>query len=149
MAASYDLNAIADALAAVWRGLPTGVTIRGVAQKLSAQSEVTGTITAPGVVVEFDSLDWDNTMGRGSDNATFLVTLLIKGADSEGAQRALRSALSTGGTAGRMKDALEADDTLGGLVSYAHLSNVRRTGTIEYGETGYIGAELVVEVGLE
>ena len=65
---------------------------------------------------------------------------------SEGGQRILRAALSTGGVGTRLKDALDEDKTLGGLVSYAEISGTRRIGTVPYAGSEYVGAEIVIEV---
>jgi hypothetical protein len=47
---------------------------------------------------------------------------------------------------GKIKAALEADQTLGGLVSYAHMTGVRRIGNVVYNDVAYLGAELPIEV---
>jgi hypothetical protein len=65
-----------------------------------------------------------------------------------GAQRALWRFLSRKESSGvaRLKQALEADQTLGGLVSYAVMTNVRNIGIVTYNGVDYLGAELIIEV---
>lgn len=146
MATSYDLNEIADALAAVFDGLPTGDEFGGVGETFNAYAEVPGQIEEPAIVLELDDLSWDATMGAGEDTLTFLATVLVDAQDDDGSQRALRAFLSRDGGVGKLKAALLADQTLGGLVSYAHMPTVRRIGTITYGGVDYLGAELPIEI---
>lgn len=144
--ASYDLNAVADALADIFDGVTTGVTLNGVAQVVTAYADVPGTVEVPAVVLELDDIQYDMTMGAGMDEFTFLALLLVEYQDEQTAQRALRSFMSRNGGVGKLKAALEADKTLGGLVSVAHMTGVRRIGVIEYGEAAYLGAEIPIEV---
>lgn len=146
--AAYDLNQVFDALAATWHGLTTGDSFGGVAQKLSAYSEVVGQVTVPAVVLELDDLDWDLEMGDGADAFTIVATVLIKTQDTKSAQRDLRRFLSRSPGAGvaKLKASLKANQTLGGLVSYAQMTTVRRVGLINYDSVDYQGAELVIEV---
>jgi len=144
--ANYDLNAIFDELAAVFDGIATGDVVSGTALTLSAYSEVPGQVTVPALVLELDDLAWDVTMGRGADAWTIVGTALVSFADQANAQRKLRSFLSADGGAGRIKAALEAEKSLGGLVSYVQLSGARRVGKITYNGVDYLGCELVFEV---
>lgn len=145
MAVSYDLNAIADALAATWANLDT-LTIDSQMVPMSAYSEVPGEATIPAVAVELDSMSYDESMARGADAFVFLVHLIISSADSRSGQRLVRQALSTGGVANKLKDKLEANQRLGGLVSYAVVTRTRSIGDISYGGVDYLGATLEVEV---
>ena len=144
--ASYDLNAVADALAEVFNGVVTGQTLDGVPVAVTAYADVPGTVEVPAVVLELDDIDYDLTMGGGQDDFTFLALLLVEYQDSASAQRALRAFMSRDGGAGKLKAALEAEQTLGGLVSFAHMTYVRRIGVINYGEATYLGAEIPIEV---
>jgi hypothetical protein len=146
--ADYDLNAVADALAALFTGVATGDSLAAVASVLSAYSEVPDSITVPALVLELDSLDWDQSMQRGADAFTFVATVLVSSSESAVGQRALRTFLSAKATAGvaRLKAILEANRTLGGLVSYADMTQVRRLGLITFAGTPYLGAEIDIEV---
>lgn len=144
-AASYDLNAIADALAATWAELDTQ-TVDGNMVPLSTYAEVPGQANVPAVAVELDALDWDVSMGRGADTFTFLAHLLVSSVDSRDGQRAVRQALSTGGVADKLKDKLLANQTLGGRVSYATMTRTRAVGDVVYGGVDYLGATIEIEV---
>jgi hypothetical protein len=144
--ASYDLNAVADALAEIFDGVLTGEELNGVAVSVTAYADVPGTIEVPAVVLELDDIQYDLTMGGGMDEFTFVALLLVEYQDMASAQRALRSFMSRDGGFGKLKAALEADTTLGGLVSIAHMTGVRRIGGISYGEATYLGAEVPIEV---
>lgn len=143
--ADYDLNEIADALATAVQGLDAYV-ISGVQQEVTATGDVPGVANVPAIAIELDDIDWDITMARGADAFTFLAFLLASSADNPSGQRLVRQLLSTGGLAGRVKDALEADKTLGGLVSYAVATGTRTIGNINYGGVDYQGATIVIEV---
>jgi len=145
--ANYDLNEVMDALAATFNGQETGDEYNGVAEKFSAYATVPGTLRVPAIVLELDDLDWDLDMGDGADGIQIIATVLIKTQETQGAQRALHAFLSRKPAAGsvRLKTALKANQTLGGLVSYLHMTTVRRVGLINYGGVDYQGAEIVIE----
>lgn len=143
--ADYDLNEIADALAAAVQGLDAYV-IGGVQEEVTATGDVHGVANVPAVAIELDTIDWDITMARGADSFTFLAYLMVSSADSPSGQRLVRQLLSTGGLAGRVKDALEQDTTLGGLVSYAVATGTRTIGNINFAGVDYQGATIVIEV---
>jgi hypothetical protein len=143
--ADYDLNAIADALAVATEELDTE-TYGGVATPLSTYSEVEGVVSAPALVFELDTVSYDLTAGRGADAAVFLGQLLVAEADSGTGQRLVRRVLSSGGEVDRIKDAIETDTTLGGLVSFVHFSGTRSIGRVTYNGIDYHGAVLVFEV---
>lgn len=144
--ASYDLNAVADALAGVFNGVQTGDELSGEPIVVTAYADVPGTVEVPAIVLELDDIQYDVTMGGGMDEFTFLALLLVEMQDEQTAQRALRSFMSRDGGMGKLKAALEADATLGGLVSNAHMTGVRRIGQVVYGEAAYLGAQIPIEV---
>lgn len=144
--AAYDLNDIMDALKAVFDGTPTGETHGGEAETFNAYSEVPGQIEAPAVVLELDGIEWDENMGDGADSISIVASVMIDFQDDEHAQRSLRAMLSREGGVGKLKAALEASKTLNSLVSYAHMTSVRRIGIIRFNEVDYLGAEIDIEV---
>jgi len=147
-AADYDLNEVFDALAATFNGTETGDEISGVPVTLECHSEVVGAINPPAMVLDFDSQDWDLNMGAGADAFSISGLLMVTNAESEDAQRKLRSFLSRRAGSGlfRLKAALEANQNLGGLISYAIITNTRNIGIITYNGVDYLGAELVIGV---
>lgn len=146
--ADYDLNAIFDALAVKLHGLDTGDDIGGAAVTTTAYAEVVGNIQVPAIVLELDDITYDLAMGNGADGISVVATCLIQTSDAKNAQRALRTFMSRKVTAGvaRLKAAIDADPTLGGLVSYVQFGTVRRIGTLTYDDVDYLGAELIFEV---
>lgn len=146
--AAYEIEAVMNALAGVFNGVETGDSIGGQAIKLECHPEVVGQIDPPSIVLELDDLTWDLNMGSGADGWTVVALALVSYADMSGAQRALWRFLSRKASSGivRLKTALEANQTLGGLVSYAIMTNVRNIGVITYNGVDYLGAELIIEV---
>lgn len=144
----YDLNDIFDGLAAVFNGVYTGDTIGGVAITMEAHSEVPGQVDTPSIVLELDGQTFNINMGNGADSFNIVALVLLTDDDTQESQRALRSFLSRKSTSGllRLQAALEADQTLGGLVSYAIMTGVRDVGHMIYGGVDYLGAELIIEV---
>jgi hypothetical protein len=143
--ADYDLNAVADALAEAVQGLDAYV-ISGQQETVTATGDVQGVANVPAIAFELDDLTWDITMARGADSFVFLAYLLASSADNPSGQRLVRQLLSTGGLAGRVKDALEQEQTLGGLVSYAVATGTRTIGNINYAGVDYQGAVIEIQV---
>ena len=147
--ADYDLDDIADKIAAKFQGLATD-TYNGEAWTITSSGDISGVVNVPAVVVELDDVTYDLTMGRGEDNATFLVHLIVSSSDSASGQRLTRKLLSSG----HIKDSINGldvhgeplDRTLGGTVSYAQMTGTRTIGTINYNGVSYLGASLEVLV---
>jgi hypothetical protein len=146
--ASYDLNAVFDALQEVFDQLPTGEEIGGEAQIISAYSEVIGNVQVPAIVLELDDIGWDRTMQDGSDDFTIMMTVLVQDVASPEAQRVLRSFLSRAPGSGlaRIKKTLDDNETLSGLVSYVHMGTARQMGRITFNEVDYLGVSIPLEV---
>jgi hypothetical protein len=146
--ASYDLNAIFDALQVRLNGLETGDDLGGVAVTTTAYAEVVGNVQVPAIVLELDDMTYDLEMGSGADGISIVATCLIQNVNASGAQRALRTFMSRNVSAGvaKLKAVIDADPTLGGLVSYVQFGMVRRVGTLTYDSVDYLGAELILEV---
>jgi hypothetical protein len=70
--------------------------------------------TPPGVQILPPSVVYDRTLGRGHDDWTFVIQGFVSGAD-RGSQRLLDELIDTQGTFS-VKNRLEADKTLGGLI---------------------------------
>lgn len=148
LGAAYEIEAVMTALAHVFDGVQTGDEIGGVPTTLECHAEVVGQVDPPSIVLELDNLNWDLNMGGGADGFTVVALALVSYADMAGAQRALWRFLSRKSSSGivRLKTALEADQSLGGLVSYAIMTNVRNIGVVTYNGVDYLGAELIIEV---
>jgi len=145
---NYDIGQIMDALAATFNNVATGDTINGVPVTIECKAEVPDEIQPPSLVLELDSQTFDLNMGSGADSLSVVALALVQYQDAANAQRALWSFLSRKTTSGvaRLKAALEANQTLGGLVSYAIMTQVRSPGIVEFNRVQYLGAEIVIEV---
>lgn len=144
----YEIEDIMDALASTFNGVATGDTIGGSAITIEAHAEVTGQIEPPAIVLELDNQDFDLNMASGADSLSVVALLLVTYQDTDNAQRLLWRFLSRGVGSGlfRVKQALENNQSLDGLVSYAIMTTVRNIGIVTYNGVDYLGAELVIEV---
>lgn len=146
--ADYDIEQVMTALAATFDGMPTGDVIGGQTITIQCAPDVPAQVEPPTVVLELDGLNYDLNMGGGADSLPVAAIVLVAYQDQEGAQRLLWRFLSRKPTSGlmRLKGALEANQTLGGLVSYAIITGVRNIGTVNYDGVDYLAAELSIEV---
>jgi hypothetical protein len=144
----YDLEEVMEALAALFNEVATGDEIGGVAITMECHADMPGQVEPPAILLEIDDLAWDLNMGRGADGFSVSALVLVTYQDMDQAQRLLWRFLSRKSTSGlmRIKAVLEADQTLGGLVSYAVLTTVRNIGTVNVNAVDYLGAELIIEV---
>lgn len=94
----------------------------------------------PGAAIEFDA-----TMGRGSDDFVFIVTVVITDVIDELGQAELDPYLDGSG-AKSIKQVLEVDGTLGGVAHHLHVAGVVDYGEITYAGRPYIGAEFLIRV---
>lgn len=94
----------------------------------------------PGAAIEFDA-----TMGRGSDDFVFVVTVVITDVIEDLGQAELDPYLDGAG-AQSIKQVLEADGTLGGVAHHLHVAAVVDYGEITFAGRPYIGAEFLIRV---
>lgn len=113
--------------------------------RMQAHAQVPGQVVPLAAVVELESISFDATMGRGSDDFLFTVLVLVSAAVDKPAQEKL-DALLDGAGADTVKGAVEGDATLGGAADFARVAGVRRYGLIEYAGVQYLGVEVLVEV---
>jgi hypothetical protein len=84
-------------------------------------------------------------MGRGLDEFTFKVTLLVGRADVRTAQRSLDAYCSSSGTSS-VKSAIESDRTLGGKANDLRVTALSTYGSVTIADTTYLAAEFAVTV---
>lgn len=85
--------------------------------------------------------DFDN-----DTNPDFIVRLLVSSVATRGGQQELDTLISTSGT-GSVIAAIEADDTLGGVISSCKVAALRNYGVLTLPDgVRYFSAELVIEV---
>lgn len=136
-------DAIADAARAVV--LPAGIG------KLTCTGYVPDSIVAPCFFVGEVDVNYDKTMGRGTDELLFTCRVLAGRADDRSAQRILDALLSGAGTAS-LKVAIEAargapgQMALGGLADDLRLERVQGYRWYEHQGSSYVGAEPVIKV---
>ena len=97
-----------------------------------------------GVVGYPDPLEWDVTMDRDTDRATIPVHIVV----SKVSDRASRDALTAymaGSGAGTVKDAIEAEPTLGGAAASVRVMDVRGV-NIRIAGVDYVAATFNVDV---
>jgi hypothetical protein len=112
---------------------------------LRAHDVVPDVMNPPAAIVQLEDISFDATMGRGSDRLTFTVTLFVSNAWNRTAQDNLDAYLAGEG-ASSIKAAIEADETLASVVSFAWVMGVRNYGDFEFAGQSYYGAEFVIEV---
>jgi hypothetical protein len=85
--------------------------------------------------------------GQGDVTGTWIIRFLIPSAAAKGGQAQLNALLSTSG-AGSAVAALQADNTLTGLIQSLKVQRMRNNGVLKLGEpaTRFYSAELVCEV---
>lgn len=96
--------------------------------------------TDSAIITELD-VRFDSTFARGADDMTAVVRLLTAG-DFESAQERLDDLVS------KLKDGIEADESLGGVVHYARVSRIRgdSEGQLPIGEQTYAVIDVEVEI---
>ena len=102
-------------------------------------------VESPAAVVEPGACSFDMTMGRGSDAMDFTIGLAVGGGVDRVSQDTLDGYLSPFG-ATSIKVAMEADPTLGGIVSYAKVRGWRNYGSTTVNGVRMWGADVLVEV---
>jgi hypothetical protein len=112
---------------------------------LRALEYVPPKVSPPMACVSGPEVRFDDTMGRGSDDYTFPVLVLAQKVSERGAQAQLDAYLNPSGPSS-IKAAIEADETLGGIVDFAWVREVREYGAVEVGEISYLGATFLVEI---
>ena len=133
-----DISAIADAIATRVK------TITDLQYRASAFGK--DYVDPPwAVIVPAPGELWhESSFGGGSYDANFVIKLLIGAADDRSAQDRLSDYLDTSGSRS-IKAAV--DGNLGGVVSFAFISQVQNVGDVEWAGMTFYGAEFAVEVG--
>jgi hypothetical protein len=99
----------------------------------------------PIAVVEPVSINFDTTMGRGLDELSFKVTLIVGRADGRSAQNSLDAYCSSSGSTS-VKSAIESDRTLGGKANDLRVTALSTYGSVTIADTTYLAAEFAVTV---
>jgi hypothetical protein len=97
----------------------------------------------PIAVVMPDRIEYDLNARRGADRFFFTVTVLASRADDRAAQQNLDKYLVGESS---VKDAIEADRTLGGKANTCRVTAMQNYAAVPVGEVTYLSAQFVVEV---
>lgn len=130
-------------LSSIRSGLSTRLaTISG----MSVYSFVPDSIEPPTAVVGvMSSVDYDSTMSRGSDLYEIPLYLYVSRVDAELSQDSLDEFLAGSGSKS-IKQAIEGDSTLGGVVSSARVVEASNYGVYTINSIDYLGVEFNVEI---
>lgn len=112
---------------------------------LNCYGYVPDSISEPAFVAGQVDVDFTGAMARGMDTVTVTCRVYVSRADDRAAQKLLDGYLSGSG-ASSLKAALEADPTLGGACHDVYVERVQGYRWYLFGDTQYLGAELIVRV---
>jgi hypothetical protein len=100
----------------------------------------------PVAFIEPQGVSYDTTFGRGMDEFDFDVTVLVqRSTDVRTAQNLLDGYIQSSGSQS-VKQAIELDRKLGGLVQDCRVTGLTSYGQATYGETTYLAAVFAVKV---
>ncbi len=111
-------------------------------------SDVVVSTEPPVGVVRVESLEYDSSFQGGSHDPVFVVLVLVNPVVDRAAQNKLDDFMDPESSTS-VKAAIEADQTLNGTVDFAVVRRVRNSGLVNYFGVDYLGAEFVVETGIE
>lgn len=101
-------------------------------------------IFPPAATVSLPEVSYDSTMGRGCDDATFTVLVLVSRADAESARDEIVAYMAGSGSKS-VKAAIEGDVTLGGAADTTRVVSAAPV-SVTLGGVDYIAAEFVINV---
>lgn len=133
-----DISAVRSGLAAA-----AGTVVSD--PPLTAIGYVPDSIPAPCVFPAEVETDFTGAFARGLDELMVTVRVLVGNADDLSSQELLDGYLSGSGPAS-LKQALEADGTLGGVCDDLMVLRIQGYRYYEHAGTRYLGAELIVKV---
>lgn len=112
---------------------------------LSTEAYVRDNADVPVAMISGPDIEYDKTFGRGHDDYTFGVIVLVQRTADEEGQAQLDAYIDPYGTSS-LKAAIEADSTLGGVVEDLRVERTQEYGAHEYNGGVYLAAELHVHV---
>lgn len=104
-----------------------------------------GSVNIPAAVIRRGPMTFDSTMARGSDELTFIVTLLVALAESKLANDLMDPYLAGSGALS-VKAAVEGDKTLGGAAHTTRVTEASEDVEVTVGGTAYLGVDFTIEV---
>lgn len=135
--------------------MPTITQIRdGIATNLQTISglrtsaEVPDSPNPPQAVVQMGNVSYDTAFQGGLTTYSFIVSVIVARVTEGRAQERLDAYASTSG-ASSIKEAIESDRTLGGVVADVRVVEMTNVGAVLLGEATYIAADFAVTVYAE
>jgi hypothetical protein len=135
--------------------MPTITQIRdGIATNLQTISglrtsaEVPDNPNPPQAVVQMGNVSYDTAFQGGLTTYSFIVSVIVARVTEGRAQERLDAYASTSG-ASSVKEAIESDRTLGGVVADVRVVEMTNVGAVLLGEATYIAADFAVTVYAE
>lgn len=132
--------------------MPTMSELRtGIATRLSTITGLRSSATLPDqptppqAVVYPERVQYDTAFGRGSDDYTFAVLVIVGRIAERTAQTSLDGYCNPSG-ASSIKAAIEAEPTLGGKALDCRVTEMRGQSSLTVGDVTYITAEFLVTV---
>jgi hypothetical protein len=113
---------------------------------LRVYDTVPGTINPPAAVLTLESVTYDSTFSRGSDEVSFTAHVFTS-VSSDDNQDTLFSFIDGAGPRS-VKAAVEGDVTLGGVAMYAVVTQARAPGITEFGGVEYHSVQFVISVSV-
>jgi hypothetical protein len=105
-----------------------------------------GTIDPPAVIFTMDTLTFDTSLDGDTDDISFMVTTFTSMSSDRG-EAELYGYIQREGSLS-IKQHLESDDTLGGLVEYLTVTRATKVGIATYGGAQFYAAPLEVHLGV-
>lgn len=99
----------------------------------------------PIAVVTFDNVNYDTSMGRGLDEYTFRVVVVVGRVNTRGAEQNL-DAFMSGSGASSVKAAIESDRSLGGEANDLRVTTGTNLREVVVSEATYLATDFVVTV---
>ncbi|WP_433114288.1 hypothetical protein [Micromonospora sp. CA-246542] len=119
--------------------------VESVTPELNRYAYAPDSVSVPCFYVGGVEIDYDITMGRGSDELTLTCVVLVSAKNDRSGQAQLDAYISGSGPSS-LKAAIEADPSLGGACDTLDVTRQQGYGFHTVGESKYLGAELVVNV---
>ena len=99
----------------------------------------------PVAIITLNTINYDTTFGRGMDEYSFTITVVVSRADGRNAQNLLDQYVAKTGTLS-VKSAIELDRSLGGYANDCRVTGLSTYGNLTIGETNYLAGEWSVTV---
>lgn len=116
-----------------------------IVQGLRCYANLLDSINPPAFIVAEYEIEFDQTFARGLDVVLFTCAVRVARASERSGQNQLDGYFSGSG-GGTLKQALEADKTLGGAAQTLRVERIHSYGQYEVGEEKYFGANIDIRV---